>query len=254
MSISPDLTFTYELTVGESGALCAGVGKGRAAMFNLEPLVGLSPHFELSAGWLKLLPAHGWKRLLPLHWFSDVDRLQPNIGGKERNLSSFSVFVGEALASVLRTGDKFMFSRDLNGDYNYTLTRNMEHLLSAGTVGPIDEKGPICVWQEFDRHPITPSENLKKQFPSWAIAQYLDFPKPFVTARLMEKLFQLSDGEEAEVVPYFVHLARSNKNVTPGSLEGTPRAVHAAGRLGELSRSLIVDAGHQLLSPRLRLL
>lgn len=254
MSISPDLTFTYELTVRESGSLCVGVGRGRPAPFDSEPLVGLNPRFELSAGWLKLLPARGWKRLLPLHWFSDVDRLQSNIGGKERNLSSFSLFIGEALALVLRIGDKFTFSRDLNGDYHYKLMRNMEHLLSAGTVGPIDQKGPICVWQEFDRHPITPPENLKKQFPSWAFAQYLDFPKPFVTARLMEKLFQLFDGEEAEVAPYFVYLARSNKNVTPASFEFTPRAVHAAGRLDELSRSLIVDAGHQLLSHRLRLL
>ena len=199
MAISPDLTFSYDLTVQESGRFCAGVGKGHPVMFGLEPLAGLNPRFELSEGWLTLVPPRGWKHSLPLHWFSDVDRQQLNFRSQKRNLSSFSVFVGEALGSVLRTGDEFKFSRDFNGDYRYKLVREMEPILGAGAVGTADEGGQLCVWQEFDRHPIQGFEDLQEQHPNLPIATHREVPQAFVTARLMRKLFHLSDGDEAEV-------------------------------------------------------
>jgi hypothetical protein len=57
------------------------------------------------------------------------------------------------------------------------------------------------------------------------VAEWINLPKPYVTARIKDQHFRLIDGEEAQVQPYYVFLARSNRNVPPLAFEFTPRAV-----------------------------
>src|ERR1039458_3996315 len=85
--------------------------------------------------------------------------------GMTRDLVSYSVFVGEALGSVLRTGDQFNFSRDANGDFRYSVARNSETIFSAGSVDSADNGKPVAVWQEYDKHPNPNAKDLKPALP-----------------------------------------------------------------------------------------
>lgn len=204
-------------------------------------MVGPKPRFELCAGWLTLLPTDGWTQSLR---FRD----------QERNLTSYSVFAGEAPENALRIGDEFKFSRDANGDFLYSVRRSSETVLTAGSVGRHDEGGPVAVWQEYDSLPNPNAEALKKQLPGLPVAERLYVPRSYVSARIKDQMFHLLDGGEVHVDPYYVFLARSNKNVPAFALEFTPRAVHSAGRLDALGKELIIDAARQLTAPKTRTL
>jgi hypothetical protein len=168
--------------------------------------------------------------------------------GLTRDLVSYSVFVGEALGSVLRMGDEFAFSRDLNGDFHYSLRRGSETILGAGSVGGRDSGGAMAVWQDYDRHPIP-------QDPSIGVGEwFLDVHKPYVTVRIHDQVFHLLDREDAKLDPYYVFLARSNKNLPPIAFEFAPRAVYSAGRVDEIGSKLICDAADRLISPKIRML
>ncbi len=174
--------------------------------------------------------------------------------GLTRNLASFAVFVGEALGSVFRIGDEFKFSRDGNGDFRYSVVRNSEMVFSAGSVGRVDDGESIAVWQEYDRHPNPNAEALKKEFPNMRVAEWIDVHRPYASVRVKDQIFHLLDGQEVHIDPYYVFLARSNKNVPAIAFEFTPRAVHSAGCLGALGKELIIDATRQLTAPIVRLL
>jgi hypothetical protein len=176
--------------------------------------------------------------------------------GLTRDLAACSVFVGEALGNALRIADAFEFSRNPGGDFDYRVARNSETILSAGSLGSVDSGGPIAVWQEHDRHPNRNAEDLKMKFPNWSIADWIDVPKPYVTARVKEQVFHLLDDEEAHIDQYCVFLARSNQQfVGPFTFEFARRAVHAAGRLDHsLRKELIIDAARRLSAPQVRLL
>jgi hypothetical protein len=73
----------------------------------------------------------------------------------------YAVFVGEALRNVLRIGDEFKFSRDRGEDFPYIVVRNLEMVFSAGSVGRVDNGGPIAVRQEYDSHPNPNAEATK---------------------------------------------------------------------------------------------
>lgn len=95
-------------------------------------------------------------------------------------------------------------------------------------------------------------ERLKEQHPTVRFAEWIDEDKPYVTARIQEQQFHLSDGQEAQIDPYYVFLARSNqRSPVFGS---TPRAIHSAGRLDLLSKDQIIEAAHSLIRPNVRLL
>lgn len=186
--------------------------------------------------------------------------------GLTRDLVSYSVFVGEALGSVLRVGDEFAFSRNPNGDFHYSLGRGSETILSAGSVGGCDSGGPMAVWQDYDRHPIRKDkiEEMKKKFVSMrsvgnpsttiGVAEWFDVHKPYVTVRIHDQVFHLLDREDAKLDPYYVFLARSNKNLPPIAFEFAPRAVYSAGRVDEIGSKLICDAADRLISPKIRML
>ncbi len=174
--------------------------------------------------------------------------------GLNRDLASYSLLVGESLSSALCAGDQLHYSRDGNADFRYSVERKAEIVFSAGTVGSSDPGGPMAVWQEYDRYPNANAEALKKKFPRERVAEWLHKHKEFVSARIHEQQFHLLDGQEAQVDPYFIFLARSNRKVTPLSFEFTPRAVHAAGRLDVLSKDQIIDAAQKLLAPKVELL
>jgi hypothetical protein len=174
--------------------------------------------------------------------------------GMTRDLVSYSVFVGEGLGNVLRTGDQFNFSRDGNGDFRYSVVRNSETIFSAGSVDGADNGKPVAVWQEYDKHPNPNAEDLKKKMPGWPIAEWIDVHRPYVTARVKEQVFHLLDGQEVDLYPFYVFLARSNQKVPPIAFEFTPRAVHSAGRLDSLRKELFIDAALQLTKPQTILL
>jgi hypothetical protein len=171
-----------------------------------------------------------------------------------RDVASYSVFSGEALGNVFRIGDEFRFSRDGNGDFYYSVRRNSETVFSAGSVGWVDYGGPIAIWQEHDRHPNPNVEAPRKRLPNVRVAEFFDVHRPYVSVRLKGETFQLLDGQEVYEDPYYVFLARSNRNVPNIAYEFTPRAVHSAGRLDLLDRDLIVDAARQLTIPKTKLL
>ena len=171
-----------------------------------------------------------------------------------RDLASYAVFVGEALGNVLRIGDEFKFSRDASGDFRYSVVRNSEMVFSAGSVGRVDGGGPMAVWQEYDSRPNPFAEATKKKLPNMRVAEWIDVHRPYVSARVKDQMFHLLDGQDVHIDPYYVFLARSNKNVPAIAFEFTPRAVYAAGCLGELGKELIIDAAHQLTAPIARML
>ena len=78
--------------------------------------------------------------------------------------------------------------------------------------------------------------------------------KPYATARIQEQQFHLLDGQEVQIDPYYVFLARSNQKVPVIAFEFTPRAVHSAGRLDLLSKDQIIDAAQKLTRQHVRLL
>src|ERR1022692_782932 len=174
--------------------------------------------------------------------------------GMTRDLVSYSVFVGEALGSVLRTGDQFNFSRDANGDFRYSVARNSETIFSAGSVDSADNGKPVAVWQEYDKHPNPNAKDLKMKFPGLPIAEWIDMHRPYVTARVKEQVFHLLDGREVDTYPFYVYLARSNQKVPQVAFEFEQRAVHSAGRLDALRKELFIDAALQLTKPQTRLL
>jgi hypothetical protein len=173
--------------------------------------------------------------------------------GLRRSLASYAVFVGESLGRVLRIGDEVQFSRDGSGDFQYRVLRNSEMMLSAGSVGRVDEGEPIAIWQEYDHDPNPYTEAGRKTSFNMRVGS-IDEHKPYVSVRVKGKMFHLLDGQEVHVDPYFVFLARSNKNVPALAFEFTPRAVHSAGRLDALAMELIIDAARQLTTPRTRIL
>lgn len=174
--------------------------------------------------------------------------------GLTHDFASFSLFVGDSLSSALQSGDELKYSRDGNADFHYSVERNSETVFSAGTVGRSDPGGPMGVWQEYDHRPNPNAESMKKQFPTWKVAESIAVHRPYVTARIQEQHFHLLDGQEALIDLYFVFLARSNKNVPAMAFEFTPRAVHSAARLDVLGKSQIIDAAQQLTRQHVRLL
>ena len=114
--------------------------------------------------------------------------------------------------------------------------------------------GPMAVWQEYDHRPNPNAESMKKQSPTWKVAESIAVHRPYVTARIHEQHFHLLDGQKALVDPYFVFLAPSNKNLPAMAFEFTPRAVHSAARLDVLGKSEIIDAAQQLTRQHVRLL
>jgi hypothetical protein len=184
----------------------------------------------------------------------DAMKAEVRLRGLIRDVASYSVFSGEALENVFRIGDEFRFSRDGNGDFYCSVRRNSETVFSAGSVGWMDYGGPIEIWQEHDRHPNPNVEALRKRMPNVRVAEFFDVHRPYVTVRLKGQTFQLLDGQEVFEDPYYVFLARSNRNVPHLAYEFTPRAVHSAGRLDLLDRDLIIDAARRLMAPKTRLL
>jgi hypothetical protein len=157
---------------------------------------------------------------------------------------------------VLEVGDEFKFSRDSNGDFRCSLSRSSEVVFSAGSLERADGGGPMAVWQEYDSHPNPHVDDVRERFknvPNLKIAATISIHRPYVTARVKDKISHLSDGDELCEDRYYVFLARSNKNVPPLAFEFTPRAVHAAGRLDVATKEIIADAARQLLMPRTKL-
>ena len=175
--------------------------------------------------------------------------------GLTRDLAAYSIFVGDALGIALRIGDAFEFSRNGGGDFGYRVVRDSETVLSAGLVGSVDGGGPMAVWQEHDRRPNPHAEDMKMKFPQWPIADWIDEPKQYVTARIKEQVFRLLDDEEAHIDQYYVFLVRSNRKLDTSFEFGfAPRAVHGAGRLDHpLRKELIIDAARHLSAPQVRL-
>ena len=177
--------------------------------------------------------------------------------GLTRDLASYSVLVGGALAEALQAGDELKFSRDGGGDFRYSFSRGSETVFSAGSVEGADSGGTVAVWQEYDSYPNPQADALREQFkhqPNVKIAETLPVARPYVTARVKDQISQLEDGGEFQSGPYYIFLARSNKKVPALAFEFTPRAVHAAGRVDLVPKEMIVDAARQLLSPQTKLL
>jgi hypothetical protein len=104
------------------------------------------------------------------------------------------------------------------------------------------------------KYPNPNAEALNAEIPGMPIAEWIHVHRPYVTARIHDQIFQLLDEEEAYVDPYYVYLARSNRNVPALVFEFIPRAVHAAGLMNEWGKEMIVDAARQLTAPKTRVL
>lgn len=267
MAISPNTTFRYTFLVEpgrhlfvrpwqwvSSSASWCGDGSGLAA-FGCDPgLVGVSPRFVLEAGWLTLLPREKPAQSFPAHWFHD----SPRTFGKSRELKSYALFVGKVLQDVLRAGDTLEFSRDGNGDFSYRVKRSEETIFAAGTVNWRDGGESCAVWQESDRRPNPHAEPLKieimnNRLPPLPLAEWTAVRKPFVTVRVKEQIFRLSDGDDVSVWPYYVFLARANKDVPETAFEFFPRAVHSFGRSDLIAKEFIKDTSVPLLAPKTRM-
>jgi hypothetical protein len=174
--------------------------------------------------------------------------------GRTRDLASYAIFVGEALGEAFRIGDEFRFSRDGNGDFRYSVVRNLETVFSAGSVGRVDDGGPMAIWQEYDSYPNPNAETLKMKFPEMRVAESIDVHRPYISVRVKSQTFHLLDGQDVHIDPSYVFLARSNKNVPAMAFEFTPRAVHSAGLLTTLGKELIIDAARKLTAPLSKIL
>ena len=254
----PNFTCQYEFTVQDCPDQTSpapswrGQGDGGAYFGGTEGLLGRRPGFELGAGWLTLFPIDGWTRTFPLFFFTGYE--QPMDPPYEmRGLKSYAVHIGEALQNALRPGDTFTFSCNTAGDYSYRLVRGSEQILRAGAVDPRDEGGSVAVWQEYDKTPNPKAGQLKKQFPSRPVAEWIQKIKPYVTVRMKDQVFHLIDGQDAHVDPHYAFLARTTLNLS-GIAFIPHQAVFCAGNLGPLTRELIRDAAHQLIKPQTRIL
>ena len=192
-----------------------------------------------------------------------------------RDLASYGVLVGEPLERMLRIDDELKFSSDSWGNFAYSVRRTSETLFSVGSVGPIDEGGPFAVWQapeayaeyraEYDKEfakapPSSPDETAGSTNRQASIARaledserrqaFVDAHKAYVSARVYDRTFRLAAGQGVRVGPYYVFLVR--EDAVGCSLGSSPElAVHAAGRIDEVGRELIVeDAGYRLFAPR----
>jgi hypothetical protein len=210
--------------VGQTTGVSSGHGSGGADFGETEGLVGPKPRFELSVGWLTLFPTDGWTQSLPLFCFEGFVNLDmPQM----RDLKSYSLYVGEALQNTMRVADTFRFSLNRACEFSYSVARNSDTILRAGSVSKLDDGGRIAVWQERDR--------------------------PYVTARINDRVFHLVDGQDAEIDPHYVFLARLTQ---PRRGIGfiPPQAVCSAGDLNLLRKELIRDAAHQLTAPKTKIL
>jgi hypothetical protein len=174
--------------------------------------------------------------------------------GRTRDLASYALHVGDALAAALQDGDVLKYARDGNGDYHYGVQRGSDVVFSAGTVPWHDGGGAMAIWQHHDELPNPHADDLKKQYPHDRIAETIPVHRPYVNARIHDRHFLLLDGDEALLEPYYIFLARSNQDVPVLAFEFTPRAVHAAGRLDVLTREQIADAARALTRPQVRML
>jgi hypothetical protein len=225
-----EFSCNYQFTVESNST---GQGSGGPYFGNKEPLAGPKPRFELAGGWMTLYPTGGWTRSLPLFFFAGFEEQAVNMNPpyEMRDLQSYGIHIGDPLQRAMRAGDTLNLTRNQAGDFSYRLVRDGEEILRAGAVSQRDEGGPVAIWQEIDREKKPPAEK-------WT-----------VTARLKDLIFQLTDGEDAQVDPYYVFLARSTLNWS-GIGFIADQAVCAAGRLGELTTELIRDAASQLTSRR----
>lgn len=189
-----------------------------------------------------------------------------------RDLASYGVLVGEALERMLRIDDELEFSSDSWRNFAYSVRRTSETLFSVGSVGPIDEGGPFAVWQapeayaeycaEYDKEfakapPSSPDETAGSTNWQTSTARVLedsgrhrafaDAHKVYVSARVYERTFRLVAGQGVRIGPYYVFLAQEDVGCFFG---GSPElAVHAAGRIHELGKELIVEDAAYLLCP-----
>jgi hypothetical protein len=64
------------------------------------------------------------------------------------------------------------------------------------------------------------------------VAECIDVPRPYVSARVKDQMFQLLEGHEVHIDPYYVFLARSNKNVSGDGLRiyAPSRSLHGLPR------------------------
>jgi hypothetical protein len=231
-----------------------GSGEGRTVFGKREGLVGPKPTVKLCCGALTLMPSAGFERRFPIRWFSDHTSRELDYSSDRRVLTSFSVSVGDALDNLLRVGDTLTFSRDGNGDFRYSVTRDSEMIFIVGSVPPEDAGGPFAVFQVHDYHPNPNAEKLKRDYPMWRVAEEIPVHRAYVSVRVNDQLFHLYDQSSVDVPPYFIFLARSNRRVPIISFEFTPRAVHAAGDTSLLSKDWIIDAAMQQTAVRVKML
>ena len=204
----------------------------------------------LSGAWFTLMPTRAFERAFP----APAPRFSNDYSSTKRDLSSFSVLVGQALDKLLRVGDRLRIERDANGDFRYAVARDSEAILSVGSVAAADTEGAFGVWQEHDSYPNPNAEQLKRKFPQFSVAAEISVHREYVTARVNDQTFRLDDNDEVDVPPYFIFLARSNKNVPVPSFEFTPRAVHGAGRMDLLGKEWITAAAQQQTAVQIRML
>jgi len=267
--IGASCTCEYEFTVRESAPLHAGSpnrtsaippdlcwtgrGSGGAYVGKAEGLVGPKPDFEICAGWLTLLPADGWTQSLPLALFSGQDSLATYDRMPQRDLKSFSVYIGEALARVMQAGDTLRVSRDQAGDFTYSLARKSQAILTAGSVESLDRGGAVAAWQEWDNRANPIFEKQKKLYhPGTRIAEFFQVAKPHVNVRILSQEFHLDVGQDAYLDPYYVFVARLHYAGGIGTVAS--RAIYASGRLSDIGRELIGDAAQLLIRPATRML
>jgi hypothetical protein len=177
--------------------------------------------------------------------------------GRFRDLSSYSVCVGNTLEKVLRIGDELRFSAGPN--FTYSVRRNDDIILSAGNLGQPDDEGPFAIWQSRDTYPdwpkdlaVHPSSSTEALEQSRKIKEFADTHPVYASARIRDKQFRLTARQGAKLHPYYVFLARENWLIR---LAGdTSEAVHAAGRLDVLRITEIEDAALHLMMSKTMLL
>jgi hypothetical protein len=286
--IEPTFNYRFDVRASAGGGPSGSEALGSAAGGSQQGKFGPKPRFELLAGWLALFPSEGCVLPLRLDHFSVDTRPKPAIPAPTnfaaffqlqseppdpaalareqveleermrvaslwRNLTSFSLFVGEALHNLLETGDRLTFVRNGNGAFQYFVRRNAETIFSAGSVYAADTGETTAVWQEHEIIPTPEVDALRKQHPKRQFCDTIQLQKPYISVRIRDRFFQLIDGEQAQSDPYYVFLARSNNR--GGAITGyAPPAVHAAGRISDVSRELIADAAQQLTEPKTKIL
>jgi hypothetical protein len=290
VAIAPFFTFAYAFTVRECElrqpaelgasrpAICfSGQGGVRSSRF-FESLAGPEPKFELFAGWLTLFPTMGWTNPVA---FATRDIWK-----------SWSIYVGEAMQYAMRVGDTLHYSRDLVGDFAYSVVRSSEVILRAGSIDGLDLGGPVAVWEsrEARRNPqlkeireimaarpssantVKGAKELRETLESSGrYFQVAEAHKVYVDVRVNDRVFHLVDRQNVYVDPYYVFVARTSSLIQ--STDCPMRAVHSFGRIDTLANELIVkrdwrrwwkrrgyfdvkmlirDAAEQLTAPKVR--